>query len=39
MPRHLLRALVLERKHIFAIKQMLVEVPAFVFGMLALTVE
>lgn len=37
MRRHLLRALVLEKKHIFAIKRRLDEEPAFVFGVPALT--
>lgn len=37
MRRHLLRALVLEKKHIFAIKRMLDEEPAFVFVASALT--
>lgn len=37
MHRHLLRALVLQKKHIFAIKQKLDEDPAFVFGVSALT--
>lgn len=36
MCRHLLRALVLEKKHIFAIKQMPDEERAFVFGAAAL---
>ena len=36
MRRHLLRALVLEKKHIFAIKQKPVEESAFVFGVSAL---
>lgn len=37
MRRHLLRALVLEKKHIFAIKQMPDEECAFVFGASALS--